>query len=64
MKLIINRLYKKAIIHSITSYGGYYLRWIDDGWATRNASTDRAHMVSSQPWYTAQLYVIYILQII
>jgi hypothetical protein len=47
---------KKAIIHSKTGYGGYYLRWLEDGWSSKK-DTDKEKMTSSRVWYTNQLYV-------
>lgn len=46
----------KAIIHSKTGYGGYYLRWIDDGWGSKRGY-DKAGTVSSRVWYTNELYL-------
>lgn len=51
------RFFKKAIVHSVTSFGGYYLKWLEDGWTSRNSTKDRANEVSFKPWYTNQLYV-------
>jgi hypothetical protein len=34
----------KAIIHSNTGYGGYYLCWVDDSWGNK-AGINKANMI-------------------
>lgn len=52
------RFIVKAIIHNNTGYGGYYLRWIDDGWGGSKRGTDKAGTISSRVWYTNELYLL------
>lgn len=50
----IFKFQRKAIIHSRNSYGGYYLRWIDAGWGTK----DKMGHISNALWYNDHLYHI------
>jgi len=55
IKILKIRFIVRAIIHNKTGYGGYYLRWIDDGWGKRGS--DKAGTISARVWYTNELYL-------
>jgi hypothetical protein len=54
--LIFSRFIAKAIVHSKTGYGGYFLRWVDDGWGQKKGG-NKANTISSRVWYTNELYL-------